>query len=220
MIAPNMISDAVPPLHLDDTGEQAMLAMHEFNVSQIPVVDGNSYIGLVTMEDIINIKHLSNPLKNFTQTFRKPYVKDTAHIFDVMKAAIEFNVRVVPVINEDHRYLGLISAESCLRAFAILNSVQDAGAILEVAIPVKDYLLSEVAKIVEDNEAEILCLYTNINQQTQMVEITIKLNTTEVLSIVASFERYEYEVKAVHNDEEYSEDMKDRYDGLMRYLNV
>lgn len=220
MIAPNMISDSIPPLHLDDTGEQAMMVMHEFNVSQIPVVDGNSYIGLVTMEDIINIKHLSNPLKNFTQTFRKPFVKDTAHIFEVMKAAIEFNVRVVPVINDDHRYLGLVSAESCLRAFATLNSVQDAGAIMELAVPVKDYQMSEVAKIVEDNQAEILCLYTNIDQQQQVVEITIKLNTTEVASIVASFERYEYEVKAVHNDTEYVEDMKDRYDGLMRYLNV
>ncbi len=220
MIAPELISHTVPPVHLDDTGEQAMMIMHEYNVSQLPVVDGNSYIGLVTMEDIINIKHLSNPLQSFTQTFRKPFVKDTAHIFDVMKAAIEFNVRVVPVINDEQRYLGLVSAESCLRAFAILNSVKNAGGILELEIPVKDFLMSEVAKIVEENEAEILCLYTNINQQEQKVEITIKLNTTEVSAIVAAFERYEYEVIAIHNDTEYTEDLKDRYDSLMRYLNV
>lgn len=220
MIAPDIISDSVPPLHLDDTGEQAMMLMHEYNVSQIPVVDGNSYIGLVTMEDIINIKHLSNPLKNFTHTFRKPFVKDTAHIFDVMKAAIDYNVRVVPVINDDHRYLGLVSAESCLRAFATLNSVHDAGGILELEIPVKNYMLSEVTRIVEESEAEILCLYTNIDQQKQVVEITIKLNTTEVSGIIASFERYEYTVSAVHNDSEYNEEIKDRYDSLMRYLNV
>ena len=220
MIAPELISHTVPPVHLDDTGEQVMMVMHEYNVSQLPVVDGNSYIGLVTMEDIINIKHLSNPLQSFTQTFRKPFVKDTAHIFDVMKAAIEFNVRVVPVVNDEQRYLGLVSAESCLRAFAILNSVKDAGGILELEIPVKDYLMSEVAKIVEENEAEILCLYTNINQREQKVEITIKLNTTEVSAIVAAFERYEYEVIAIYNDTEYTEDLKDRYDSLMRYLNV
>src|SRR5690606_2795095 len=95
-------------------GEQALGQMQEYNVSQLPVLDGSSYIGLVTMEDIINIKPLSKPLKNITQTFRKPFVKDTAHLFDVMKAALEFNVRVVPVINEEQRYLGLISAESCL----------------------------------------------------------------------------------------------------------
>src|ERR1043165_2451861 len=220
MIAPNLISDTIPALHLEDSGENAMMIMHEYNVSQLPVVDGKSYVGLVTMEDIINIKHLSTPLKNCTQTLRKPFVKETAHIFDVMKAALEHNVRVVPVINEDHRYLGLVSAESCMRAFAMLSSVQDAGGILELEIPVKDYMMSEVARIVEDNEAEILCLYTNINQQEQKAEITIKLNTTEVSSIVAAFERYEYEVKAIHNDSEYSENLKERYDSLMRYLNV
>ena len=220
MIAPDLISHSIPPLHLDDTGEQVLLAMHEYNVSQLSVVDGNSYIGLVTMEDVINMKHLNQPLKNFTQILRKPFVKDTAHIFDVMKSALEYNVRVVPVINDDHKYLGMISAESCLRAFAVLNSVKDAGGILELEVAVKDYSLSEVARIVEENDAEILCLYTNINQREQKAEITIKLNTTEVSGIIAAFERYEYEVTCVYNDTEYAEDMKDRYDLLMRYLNV
>ncbi len=220
MIAPDLISHSIPPLHLDDTGEQVLLAMHEYNVSQLPVVDGNSYVGLVTMEDVINMKHLNQPLKNFTQIFRKPSVKDSAHIFDVMKSALEYNVRVVPVINDDHKYLGMISAESCLRAFAVLNSVKDAGGILELEVAVKDYSLSEVARIVEENDAEILCLYTNINQREQKAEITIKLNTTEVSGILAAFERYEYVVTSVYNDAEYAEDMKDRYDLLMRYLNV
>ena len=127
---------------------------------------------------------------------------------------------MVPIIDEDQAYLGLISAESCLRAFATLNSVKEAGGILELAVPVKDYQLSEVARIVEDNDAEILCFYTNINQADQKVEITIKLNTTEVSAIVASFERYEYEVKAIHNDTEYTEDLRERYDSFMRYMNV
>src|SRR5688572_17922922 len=138
MIAPHLISHSIPPLHLDDSGEQALMVMHEYNVSQLPVVDGNSYVGLVIMEDIINMKHLSKAIKNFSQSFRQPFVKDTAHIFEVMKAALEFNVRVVPVIDEEHKYLGLISAESCLRAFAVLNSVKDAGGILELEIPVSN----------------------------------------------------------------------------------
>ena len=215
MIAPELISDSIPPLHLEDSGEQVLLVMHDCNVSQLPVVDGSSYVGLVTMEDVINMKHLNQPLsQQLNQALSQ------SHIFDVMKSALEFNVRVVPVLDEDHKYLGLISAESCLRAFAVLNSVKDAGGILELEVAVKDYSLSEVARIVEENEAEILCLYTNIIQQTQRAQITIKLNTTEVSGIIAAFERYEYEVTSVYNDTEYAEDMKDRYYSLMRYLNV
>jgi hypothetical protein len=137
-----------------------------------------------------------------------------------MKAAVDFNIKVVPVIDEENNYLGLISAESCLRAFATLNSVNDVGAILEVEIGQADYSLSEVAQIAEENNATILCLYTNIRQQDSMVEITLKLNTTDVSGLVATFERYEYTVKAIHNDVQYTEEIKDRYDALMRYLNV
>ena len=53
-----------------------------------------------------------------------------------------------------------------------------------------------------------------------MVDVTLKLNTNELSSIVAAFERFEYEVKGVHQDESYHEDVKDRYDALMKYLDV
>jgi acetoin utilization protein AcuB len=220
MIAPELISDTIPPLHLEDSGEHALITMQEFNVSQLPVLELNKYVGLVTLDEIINLKHLSQSLQSFQLPVRKPFVRDTAHIFDVMKAALDFNVRVVPVVNDDFEYLGLVSAESCLRAFAVLNSVKDTGAILELETDLADYSLSEIARIVEDNEAKILCFYTNIRQKDGIVEITLKLNTTDVAAMVASFERFDYEVKAVHNDVEYKEELKDRYDGLMRYLNV
>lgn len=220
MIAPDLISDAITPLHLEDSGELALITMQEFNVSQLPVLDGRKYIGLVTLDEIINLKHLSHSIKSFQLPVRKPFVRDTAHIFDVMKAALDFNVRVVPVVNDDFDYIGLISAESCLRGFAVLNSVKDAGAIIELEIEQTNYQLSEIARIAEDNDAKILCFYTNIRQQDGIVEITLKLNTTDVSTLVASFERFDYEVKAIHNDAEYTEELKDRYDGLMRYLNV
>jgi acetoin utilization protein AcuB len=220
MIAPHLISETIPALQLEDTGEKALLVMHEFSINQLAVLDGSTYVGLVTMEEVISMKQLGKPLKNFTHTFRQPFVKDTAHIFDIMKTAVEFSVRVIPVINDENKYLGLISAESCLRAFAVLNSVKEPGGIVELEIPVSRYSLSEIAKIVEENEADIVCFYTNIRQEESKAEITLKLNTTEVTAIVAAFERYEYEVKAIYNDSEYTEDLKDRYDALMRYLNV
>jgi acetoin utilization protein AcuB len=220
MIAPSLISDSIPPLHLEDSGEHALITMQEYNVSQLPVLDGNKYVGLITIDEILHQKHLSHTIKSFQLPVRKPFVTDTAHIFDVMKAALDFNVRVVPVVDEDFEFKGLISAESCLRGFAILNSVKDIGAIIELETAQADYSLSEVARITEENNANILCFYTNVRRQDGIIEITLKLNTTEVAAIVAAFERFDYEVKAIYNDAEYTEELKDRYDGLMRYLNV
>jgi len=220
MIAPGLISDSIPPLHLEDSGEHALITMQEYNVSQLPVLDGNKYAGLITIDEILHQKHLSHTIKSFQLPVRKPFVLDTAHLFDVMKAALDFNVRVVPVVDEDSKFLGLISAESCLRGFATLNSVKEIGAIIELETEQADYSLSEIARIAEENSANILCFYTNVRHRDGIVEITLKFNTTEVSAMVAAFERYDYEVKAIYNDAEYTEELKDRYDGLMRYLNV
>jgi CBS domain-containing protein len=220
MIAPKLISDYIQPLQLTDTGERVLVLMHESNVSQLPVVDGKKYVGIITMEEVINSKHLNKPISHLSENLRNPFVTDTAHVFDVMRAAVEFNVRVVPVVDEEKNYLGIISAESCLRAFATLNSVTAEGGVIELEKPFKDYTLSEVARIVEENDATILCLYTNIEKETGKIQITIKLNTTELNAIVAAFERYKYEVTSIHNETEYTENLKHRYDALMRYLNV
>lgn len=220
MIAPHLISESIPALQLEDTGEKALLLMHEFSINQLAVLDNNVYVGLVTMEDVMANKQLDKSLKSYSNPFRQPFVKNTAHIFDVMRTALEHNVKVVPVINEEHHYLGLISAESCLRSFAVLNSVKEAGGVIELEIPISNYSLSEVSRIVEENEAEIVCFYTHVKHQEGRTEITLKLNTTELGGIVAAFERFEYEIKAVYNETEYTEDLKDRYDALMRYLNV
>ncbi len=137
-----------------------------------------------------------------------------------MKAAVEYNVKVVPVLSLDEKYIGLITAESCMRAFATLQSVMDEGGIITLSVPLKDFQLSEIARIVESNNAAILAYYSHIDQPTGTVQITLKLNTTELSAIISAFERYEYDVDGVYNDENYSEDVKDRYDALMKYLDV
>jgi hypothetical protein len=137
-----------------------------------------------------------------------------------MKAAIEYNVKLVPVLSLEDKYIGLITAESCMRAFAKLQSVMDEGGIIQLSIPVKDFQLSEIARIVESNGAQILNYYSDIDQKTSTINITLKLNTNELSAIIAAFERFEYEVQGVHQDESYQEDVKDRYDALMKYLDV
>lgn len=220
MIALRLISDFVPPLRVDDTGELALMRMHEYNANNMAVVDGKKYAGLISMEEVINMKHLSLPLSNFINNIRKPFVLDTAHVFDIMKAAVENNVRVVPVIDEEENYVGLISAESCLRAFATLSSISSTGGIIELEKSISDFSLTEIIRIVEENEAQVLSLYTNADRENGTMQITVKLNKTELHGIIAAFERYEYQITGVFNETEYTEDMKEHYDALMRYLNV
>jgi acetoin utilization protein AcuB len=220
MYAREIVTEGLKPLNNSDTGENAIVHMHEYNVNQLPVTEGDKYIGIIGMDDIITLKHLNDPISQLQTALKRPYVHENAHIYEVMKAAIEYNVKLVPVLSLDDKYIGLITAESCMRAFAKLQSVMDEGGIISLSIPVKDFQLSEIARIVESNGAQILNYYSDIDQKTSTINITLKLNTNELSAIIAAFERYEYEVQGVHQDESYQEDVKDRYDALMKYLDV
>jgi CBS domain-containing protein len=220
MYAREIVTEGLKPLDCNDTGENAIVRMHEYNVNQLPVTDGDKYIGIVCMDDIIALQHLNDPIKNTQSSLKKPYVHENAHIYEVVKAALEYNVKLVPVLDKDEKYLGLITAESCMRAFAKLLSVTDEGGIITLSIPVKDFQLSEIARIVESNGAGILNHYSEIDQKTATIKVTLKLNTNELAAIIAAFERYEYEVEGVYQDDDYQEDVKDRYDALMRYLDI
>lgn len=221
MFATQIISDIIKPIDYNATGEKALFLLHEFNINQIPVIENGNYIGLISFDEITLLKHLDEPLKNVHKTLQKPYVRASSHLFDVMKAAVEYNVRVVPVLaNDSEEYLGLVTAESCLRAFAQLNSVLDEGAVLTIEIPHKDYQLSTIVRIVEENNAAIITLYTDINHETATVQLTLKLNTNEIQSIVNTFERYGYAINGLYQENEYTEDLKDRYDALLKYINL
>ena len=220
MFARELVTEGIMPVDNNDSGESAILRMHEYNVNQLPVTDEDKYIGIISLDEIVSLKKLSDPVRDIQSTLRRPYVHDYTHLFEVMKTAMEYNVKVVPVLNKDEKYIGVITAESCLRAFAKLQSVTSEGGIIMLSVPVKDFQLSEIARIVESNNANILAFYSQIDAETAIMDITLKVNTTELSAIISSFERYEYEVKGVYKDENYDEEVKDRYDALMRYLDV
>ena len=59
---------------------------------------------------------------------------------------------------------------------------------------------------------------TSLPDSTKM-ELTIKINITELEMIVADLKRFEYKVMASYQDNSSNDDMTERYESLMRYLN-
>tara|TARA_B110000093_G_C12721535_1_gene306442 strand:- start:497 stop:655 length:159 start_codon:yes stop_codon:yes gene_type:complete len=51
------------------------------------------------------------------------------------------------------------------------------------------------------------------------MEITLKLNKTDITAIVKDLERYEYQIIASYKEEDTDIDFLERYEQLMRFLN-
>ena len=69
MLNKEIISSAVPSLHLNDPVSQALDLMADFHVTHLPVVAGEKLAGLVSEEDLLNIEDDSTLLSELQPGF-------------------------------------------------------------------------------------------------------------------------------------------------------
>ena len=195
--------------------------MYEFKTAHLPLVDKGRYLGLITEDDIMDFNHPDEPLSNYQRQLYHPMVRDTDHLYDVMKVAAGLQSTLLPVVDADMQYVGLITVQSILRWFAAMRGISEEGGVITIKLPgLKDYTLSDVARLVESNNAQILSSSLRNVPETGELQLTIKVNVTEIQHIVATLQRFEYDVEAHYHESESNEDVQDRYDALMNYLNI
>lgn len=220
MVAKDLISNLIPPLNTTDTGDKALVWMQEFNVRHLPIVKENKYFGIINEDDVLDFDDPGDPIEKHLKSQFKPAVKEYVHIFEVIKLAAEIKLSLVPVIDDEENYIGVIPLENILKYFATMSSINDSGAIIVLELNKSDYSLSEISRLVESNNANILSSYVSAPKDSVKLEVTLKLNTTDIKQVSATFERFDYTVVRSFQEAEYFEDLKDRYESFMSYLNV
>lgn len=219
MVAENLITTAVLPLQTSDTGEESLAAMEDFNVRHLPIVNNKQLLGLISEEDIL-AHNVEEPIGSYELSLIKPYVKKEDHLYEVMRLLAEHQLTVIPVIDEEGNYMGMVSLEDVLNFFAKTAAFSETGSIVVLEFQPRSYSLAEVARIVEGENASILSTFVTSNPESSVVEVTLKINRQDIHNILKSFERFGYEIKASFNEEEYLESLQERFDALMSYLNV
>jgi len=96
------------------------------------------------------------------------------------------------------------------------------GGIIVLELNVRDYSMAQIARIVEDNDAIIWCSYVSPTAGDALkMELTLKINQTDLTSIIRSFVRYGYTIKASYQGQNRHDDvLRNHYDQFMLYLNV
>ncbi len=104
---------------------------------------------------------------------------------------------------------------------APLTAADQPGGILILSMTSRDYSLSQIARLVEENDAKIISVFVHSAPDTTEIDVTIKLNVFDLAPIIRSFERYDYSIKASFRDDDNMETLyRDRYEEFMRYLNT
>lgn len=220
MYARDLISDAIPTLKTTDSVQRVLDRMAEFRVSHLPVVSEKELLGLIGEEDLIEVSDYKTGIGSLDLRFRKYEIYEDQHVYDVIRLINEHHLTLVPVLDRQKNYLGLITLATLTEYFATLTSIKEPGSIIVLEINNRDNSLAHVAQIIESENAQILSSYIKSFPDSTKLELTLKLNRTDVSGIVASFLRYNYMVKATFNDIKSDEGNQDRYDQLMNYLDI
>jgi len=221
MTTGEIIKNDIYPVSPDDTTQYLLDRMAEYKVAQLPVVQHNLFLGLVEEEYLLEQVHdeqmevtsLSHPLKQI-------FAYDKQHIFDALRLFSVHDLDLLPVVDEQQQYKGVISLKNLLNSLAENFITEEEGGIIVLEIGNRDNSLSHIAQIVESDNAQVLSSSVRTFLDSTRLEVTLKLNRTDISSIVASFLRHDYIVKAIYNDKRGYDSTRDRYDQLMNYLNI
>ncbi len=220
MIAREVITDEIPPLLHTDTGEKALSWMEEFKVSHLPVLKNGNFVGLISESDILDKKDLDHSLDELFDHLPRPYVGENAHVYEVLSRMSEHKISVLPILDENEKYVGCTSVHQLMTLIANTSSIKEVGGIVVLEMNKHDYSLAIIAQIVESENAKILSTYIMSSADTTKIEVTLKISETDLSRIIRSFERHDMLVKASYQRSSDMDDLQYRYDALMNYLNM
>jgi Mg/Co/Ni transporter MgtE len=220
MDSKSLISSEFPVLSLDDSGEKALRLMSEYRVFHIPLIQRDNYLALVSEDDILDWDTPEEPLSLAEFLTFRPAVFEGAHPYEAVRIAKEFNLSVLPVVDKQNHFSGVITIDGLFTYLTDNNAIKSEGSILVFEMEQRNYSASEIARICETNSINILSLTVKNKDEQGLIWVTIKVNSNDIQALVSTFERFSYTIVEMFSTDFTKEDVQQNYDMLMHYINL
>lgn len=220
MVIRNLISPSLIPLKPADTVEYALGLLLEMRVRHLPVVDGTGkLIGLVSEDQLLDAGSPDMRVENLL-TARSVTASPDLHVFEAAKTIVAHGLTALPVVDESDRYVGVVRRHEIFDQLARMLSTQEAGAILALEVEPKNYSLSKLVYAIEQNEVKVLSVATESPGEGGPIRVTLKLDAQDTARVRHVLEHHGYHVVAAFSDTDDEDDLQDRIEEFMRYLEV
>ncbi len=128
---------------------------------------------------------------------------------------------MVGVTDDLGKYIGVITIQDTISAFAQTAAVQLPGGIVVLSLNQIDYSLSEISRLIEGEGAKILSSIVKEDaSDPSKIRLTLKINKTELSHITATLERFDYRIIAKFQESKILEGEKEKVGMLLKYLNI
>lgn len=221
MIAEELLNEMIPALSMKDKAEKAILWMGELRANFLPVIENGLFRGFVSEEIIFENNDLEKEIREIKLIAENCYVNRKQHYYDLIRMIKEFGIDMIAILDDDLNYLGVATIEDIMGAFSESSAIQNPGAIIILSINKYDYSLAEITRLVEENNAKILSCYVKSDpNDSNKLLVTVKINVTESKRIIATLERFGYNVVAQFLEAEDLQSHQDRLNLLLKYIDL
>ena len=220
MLTIDLINNNIPRLQLKDSVSKALRLIADFRVTHLPVVDDDKFLGLVSEDDLLDQEEPKMPIELMQESFIMAAVHDNEHFLNAVTCSNQIESTVVPVINDENELLGVITTDNLLKTLGNFAGTNEIGGIIVLEMERSQFAISEISRLVESNDATILHLNSTVHPQTGMLTVTLHINKKEIATIVATFERYEFDVIYYFGNEKFENEIHSNYRHLMNYLDI
>jgi hypothetical protein len=221
MQAYEFINNLIPPLKFNDKAKLALNWMEEIRTDILPVVDDNRFMGFVTEDLVFTANNPELTISDIPLENISCFVYQDKHIYDVIKVATEFHSNMIAVVDRENSYMGVVTMEDAISAFADSLSIQSNGAVLVLSMNMTDYSLYEISRIIESENTKVLSSFLSSDPlDDSKIKLTLKLDKTELRHVKATLERFGYRILDHFQEEEGVNGEQERIDNLFRFLQI
>jgi acetoin utilization protein AcuB len=220
MLASELLITDFPVMQPDDPIHKAIDVFLDYCICHVPVLSESGFEGILPIDLLIDAQDRGKKISDYKQDYINAFVYKDQHGLDVFELMAKFELTSIPVLDEAHNYLGVITTANLLSKLSNYYSFRQVGGIIVLNVGMRDYDLSEISRLVESNNAKVLILYMDTDEENAMYKITIKVNTLDLDRILATFERFNYVIEYSHPNTQQKDELKDRYELLMKLFDI
>lgn len=201
------------------TIHEGLETMHTYNFLSAPILDRGSLQGVIIKEDLSLITDKREKISHHIRP-RLNYALDTQHIYEALQIMSAFQLDTLPIVDSSQEYKGYLNIRQLSLALNQTLGNNEQGAIVIIEVGKHDISFSHISHLIELENTRILNMALRYLPDSTKTEITIKLETKQISSVVSSLWRNNYTVKATFNDGSDYSDLKNRYEHLMNFLDL
>ena len=159
MIVDNYISNHIIPLKLDDNFSLSARLMDEGKLSYFPVLNGNTYCGLISDLDIYELENLGVKIVDRRDLLKDLYIYNSQTLFEATSIILDNSLDILPVVDKNKKYLGVLTVNKLLEAYSTYTAANQQGDVIQIVLNYNDLYISEISRIIENEDARIINLF-------------------------------------------------------------